>query len=300
MDNSEKNIVVFSGIGDSSLSALDLRNPETIKKVNISAAGGLHGITVCENRQFLYFADMYGNRVGSYNIYEGRAGENTSAGAAPCHIAVRGGLLYVSNSDSDSISVIDSEDMSAVISIPSGRMPHDMAVWNSSVLAAESGPDSIGIIDGVNCEYGERIQVKCSPAHICRIPGKDIFAAACTEYGLEIKGYICLINMERPGLEERIRVGHCLTDIEADEDGVHVFVTDGGRGSIYKVNILNGLVVGNLNLSGFPVSVSAGCGNGRITVVDGENRLIYILRKDTFTVEKIVRGRGETAHLLCI
>lgn len=297
MENCDKNKIVFSGTGENSLSASGIESPETRKNVIISAVGGLHGITVCESRQFLYFSDMYGNCAGSFNIFEGRV-ETASAGAGPCHIAENGGRLFVSNSDSDSISVIDAAEMRGIISIPSGRMPHDMAVWKSNVIAAESGSESIGIIDGTNCEYVDCISLKCAPAHICRIPGRDIFAAACTEYGLEVKGYICLINMRSRGLEERIRVGNCLTDIAADDDGTHVYVTDGGRGSIYKVNILNGLVVENLFLSGFPVSVSEG--SGRLMVVDGENSLIYVLRKDTFTVEKILRGRDDIAHVICL
>ena len=300
MGNSEKNMIVLSNTGKDCVLLLDGRSWDTIRNVNTSASSGPHGITVCENRQFLYFSNLYSNCISLFNISEGCVEDSAATGATPCHIAETGSMLYVSNFDSDSVSVIDSGEMAGIVNIPSGRMPHDVAVWGGAVIVAESGAESIGIIDGKNCEYADRVVLKCAPVHICRIPGKNIFAAACTEYGIEVKGYICVIDVKNPGLEERIRVGNCLTDIEADDDGVHVYVTDGGKGSIYKVNISSGLVVGNVFLSGFPSSVTSDYENSRLFVVDQMNDLIYVLRKDTMAVERIICKGRDVSHVLCL
>ncbi|MBE6020914.1 MAG: YncE family protein [Clostridiales bacterium] len=297
--NKNKNMLL-SDTGKDRITIMDTENGSVIKNIYTSANGGPHGITVCENGQFLCFSNTYGNNVQMYDIKNEKLDKEIYTGASPCHIIGYGEKMYVTNSDSDSISVIDIKEKNGIMVISSGRMPHDIIPWKDSALIAESGSDSMGIINTSEDEYCERVDLKCSPVHMCIIPGENIIAAACTEYGIEVKGYICLLDADSMKLLERIRIGNCITDIAADPDGKHVYVADAGNKSIYKVNIISGLPVKDMLLSGFVSSISFSEGTDKLMAADSINDLVYIIDKEKWDVERIVRSGKDISHIFSL
>ncbi|MBR6700206.1 MAG: beta-propeller fold lactonase family protein [Firmicutes bacterium] len=292
--------MLISDTGRDRITVMDIRTGSVVKNIYTFANSGPHGITVCENGQFLCFSNTFGNSVQIYDIKKDVLEKEICTGATPCHITGSGKKIYISNSDSDSVSVVDINEKSGMMVIPSGRMPHDVISLKDHVLIAESGSDSIGYINTEDDEYFERINLKCSPVHMCIIPGGKIIAAACTEYGMEVKGYICLLDADEMKLLERIRIGNCITDIAADPDGKHVYVTDAGNRSLYKVNIISGLPVKDMLLSGFVSSVYYDVKTNKLLVTDSMNDFIYIIDKEKWNVERTVRSGKDISHIVSI
>ena len=296
MNKTNNNMILLSDTGRDCITFMDGITGNVIRNIHVSANSGPHGITVCENGQFLCFSNQFDNCINIYDMINDRLGENIGTGATPCHIAKIKEKLYVSNADSDSISVIDMEEKNSIMVIPSGRMPHDVIEWKNCIIAAESGSDSIGMIDSSNDEYVQRIDLKCSPIHICRLPGKNMIAAACTEYGIEVKGYICIIDMVSLNLIEKIRVGNCLTDIVSDKEGNYVYVSDGGKGSVYKVDMSTGLVVSDIFLSGYLSSLSFDEHTEKLIVTEGMKDRIYVIDGEKGIVERIINTGRDISH----
>lgn len=298
MEKSKKSRIILSNTGSDCLHILNSGNGDILQTIYMSANSGPHGITVCQNRQFLYFANSYSGNISVMEADSGQLLDSIGAGATPCHIAEEGDRLYVSNFDSDSITIIDKQEKMGIACVPAGRMPHDILCCQNRIAVAESGSDSIGILEGNTGEYIGRIPLRCAPVHVTKLGEEGSIAAACTAYGMEVKGYICVVEPDAQLLLERIRIGNCLTDIAADPDGIHVYVTDGGKGCVYKVNLKSGLVVENLYLSGFPASITLDQTASRLYVTDTLKDVIYVIKKGRMRLEHILPAGRETSHVV--
>ena len=57
--------------------------------------------------------------------------------------------VYVSNSDSDDVSVINSANNTVIKTIPVGDGPGNLVYFNNKVYVVNSGSDTVSVIDGV-------------------------------------------------------------------------------------------------------------------------------------------------------
>lgn len=238
MDRGKNKFILLSDTGNDCLLIFDGKTGKFQRKIAIGNTGerGPHGMTVCGDGRFVCFSNSFGSSISLFDAESMDEIQNIGTGATPCHIAEKDKKLYISNFDSDSISVVDEEEQAAVISIGTGRMPHGLCCWGNRIFVAESGSDSVGVIETGTDFYAQRINLNCAPVHMDIVNGSDLLAAACTDYGIDVRGCICIIDMKSGKVEERIRMGHCLTDIVSDDGGKYVYVSDGGSGCVYKVN----------------------------------------------------------------
>ena len=81
-----------------------------------------------------------------------KSSSNIPVGSKPNSIAFGLGNIYVTNSGSNTISVIDGKTNKVVATIPSGYLPNGVASDEtySKIYVTNSGSNNISVINGVN------------------------------------------------------------------------------------------------------------------------------------------------------
>ena len=77
-----------------------------------------------------------------------KSSNNIPVGSKPNSIAYGLGNIYVTNSGSNTISVIDGKTNKVVATIPVGTSPHRVALCRSKLYVTNSGSDNVSVIDG--------------------------------------------------------------------------------------------------------------------------------------------------------
>ena len=70
MNKTTNNMIVLSDTGKDRITILDGDSGNVIKNIYVPANSGPHGITVCENGQFLCFSNQYDNCINIYDIHK--------------------------------------------------------------------------------------------------------------------------------------------------------------------------------------------------------------------------------------
>jgi YVTN family beta-propeller protein len=113
--------------------------------------------------------------IGSYNtkqhLWEGRS--NT---------------IYVANSGSDSISVIDGTTMTKIKDIPVGKHPNyiSFSIFSNTIYVANSGSDSISVINGTNNVKLKDIPVGVDPVYMDTSTTNTIYVANSGSDGISV------------------------------------------------------------------------------------------------------------------
>ena len=91
------------------------------------------------------------------DVYSGsnqwtKSNSNISVGSKPYSIAFGLGNIYVTNSGSDNVSVIDGKTNKVVATIPSGYLPNGVASDEtySKIYVTNSGSNKVSVINGIN------------------------------------------------------------------------------------------------------------------------------------------------------
>ena len=101
------------------------------------------------------------------DVYSGsnqwtKSNSNISVGSKPNSIAFGLGNIYVTNSGSDNVSVIDGKTNKVVATIPSGYLPNGVASDEtySKIYVTNSGSNKVSVINGIN-------NIGCPQNHYC-------------------------------------------------------------------------------------------------------------------------------------
>jgi YVTN family beta-propeller protein len=76
---------------------------------------------------FIYLVDSYNDKVSKFDLNL-KQYEETTVGRDPRHLCVENKNIYVTNFESDNISIIDLESFTLTGSIPTGIKPHDIKI----------------------------------------------------------------------------------------------------------------------------------------------------------------------------
>ncbi len=154
------------------------RGPAPVCTPGVAATFGVgsepHGVAIAAGR--LYVANFTGmGLAGTVSVLNSTTGQSIvppiAVGLAPNGVAYNpaNGMVYVTNRDSNNVSVIDTASNRVVATVAVGAMPNGVAVdaGVNRVYVANWGSNDVSVIDGSsNITLGGRISVGSEPAMI--------------------------------------------------------------------------------------------------------------------------------------
>jgi YVTN family beta-propeller protein len=172
------------------------------------------------------------------DVYSGsnqwtKSNSNISVGSKPNSIAFGLGNIYVTNSGSNTISVIDGKTNKVVATIPVGTSPHDIiGSMLGKLYVTNSGSDNVSVIDGKTNKVVATIPVSHFPRGIAVADNGFIYT---TNSGSD---NVSVIDGKTNKVVATIPSGYLPNGVASDETYSKIYVTNSGSN---KVSVINGI-----------------------------------------------------------
>ncbi|MBS4539234.1 hypothetical protein GOQ27_12230 [Clostridium sp. D2Q-11] len=243
----------------------DMISPNIRSKIDEKTFNiGTHQIFNSSISNIIYTVNSYSNSIFKIDISSKQILDVVYVGCCPNHIELYKGNIYVTNSDSNSISIIEEKDFDLITNIPVGEKPHDLKIdrLRDKLYIANSNGYSITIIDLLN-NKDERILMDIHPLHFY-ILDENMFILSCQCNG-ERKSSISLFNLDSKKVFRRIYIDESLLDMTVLVERNIIFTTNAGDGCLYKIDYENQEIIDKINIGGMPNNV-----------LWDKNKLLYI------------------------
>ena len=165
-----------------------------------------------------------------------KSSSNIPVGSKPNSIAIGLGNIYVTNSGSNTISVIDGKTNKVVATIPVGASPHDIiGSMLGKLYVTNSGSNTISVIDGKTNKVVATIPVSNFPRGIAVADNGLIYT---TNSGSD---NVSVIDGKTNKVVATIPSGYLPNGVASDETYSKIYVTNSGSNNISVINGANNI-----------------------------------------------------------
>ncbi|MDD2495892.1 MAG: hypothetical protein PHE29_11950 [Tissierellia bacterium] len=239
----------------------------------------LHSIFYSDN--VVYMVDSFNNKVIKFDFASNSCSDVT-VGRDPRHLCLNKDNIYVTNFESDNISVIDNNSFTLAGSIPAGIKPHDIKYYHKDNNLYVSCYEENQIIQ-LNPHSGETkcLETDGKPMHIFV---DDILIAMTYYANGNIYSKINFLNFETNNIEDIIKIKGLASDIEYDYVHKLLYVINIEDKSIYIIDAIKRKIIKKIQLGGYPESLTVG--ENYLLVTNSKKKLITLIDIETLTIYK--------------
>ncbi len=226
-------------------------------------------------------------------------GSPISVGGQPIGIAMNpaGTRLYVANSASNNVSVIDTGTNTSTATIPVGLVPWGIAVNPSGtgyVYVANIGSNTVSVINPATNTVIKNIGVGHDPVGVAVNPAGTRAYVTCSRYDINS---VYIINTESD-----TAVGHLVLEtfpyaVAVSPDGSCVYVTNRDSNSVSIIDATVPVVIKTIVVGASPVGIVVAPDGSRAYVVNGGADTVSVINTATNTVtgSPIAVGSGASS-----
>ena len=240
----------------------------------------IHSIFYSNN--VVYMVDSFNNKIIKYN-YASNVCSDVTVGRDPRHMCLNNkDNIYVTNFESDNISIIDNISFTLAGSIPAGIKPHDIKYYDKNNKLYVSCYEENQIIE-LNPNNGD---TKCfytdgKPMHIFI---DDILIAMTYYANGSVYFKINFLNIETNRIEDIIKIKGLASDMEYDYINKILYVINIDDKSIYIIDAIKRKIIKIIQLGGYPESLSVG--EKYLLVTNSKKKIITLIDIETLTIYK--------------
>ena len=230
----------------------------------------------------VYLADSFNNKVYKFD-FDLNQYEETTVGRDPRHMCKNNESIYVTNFESDNISVIDIENFSLTGSIPAGIKPHDIIFCNKNNNLYASCYEENQILQyNLNDSNKKYFNTDGKPMHIFVKENNIIAMTYCANGNIYTK--INFINIETQEIEDVIKINGLASDMDLDIENSLLYLINIEDKSLYIIDIYKRNILKKIFIGGYPESLSFGSNN--IYVTNSKKNQISIIDIATLSIMK--------------
>lgn len=260
------NKLIVANTGSDSISIINIDNRSLSDTVHLSesmkvkdkttSSGpyvGPHHICFKENN-IIYSANSYNNSVYKINIDTKETEDIVFVGSFPSHLALHNGFIYVTNSDSNSISVIEEKGFNVIENIPVGERPHDIKLdkLNNRLYISNNNGFSVDMID-LTLNIEKKIDLKYNPVHV-EIEDNIMFVLSPPSNGL-LDSRLVIYSLEEEKTVNEIYVSGVIVDMIILDNKDIAYVTNVEDGNLYEIDLLEYKIKSKYNIGGMPNNI---------------------------------------------
>lgn len=240
----------------------------------------IHSIFYLDN--VVYMVDSINNKIYKYDFDLSEYNE-TTVGRDPRHMCINNNNIYVTNFESDNISIIDNQSFTLAGSIPAGIKPHDIKFYDKKNTIYISCYEENQIIE-YNIQDGKlrNLNTDGKPMHIF-VDGNNIIAMTYFVNG-NIYSKINFLNLDTNKIEEVINIKGLASDIEYDINNKLLYVINIEDKCLYIIDIYKRSILKKIYIGGYPESLTFGTDN--IYVTNSKKKQITIIDIATLSIYK--------------
>ncbi|EOC99499.1 YncE family protein [Caldisalinibacter kiritimatiensis] len=294
-----KGRLIVANMGDDSLSILDIKSLSVIDTISLGPMArnfknknlyingtriGPHCI-VSDECNIVYSVNSYHNSLFKVNIENKEIEDIVYVGTCPSHVEINEDLIFVTNSDSNSVSIIDKNKFNLVANIPVSDKPHDIKLdkEDNKLYITNNEGDSLHVI--LLDDFQEKeIRLSSNPLHII-IKQHKLYILSSRINGIS-KSSITILNKESYKLINKLNIEGIVVDMIVMTNGKVLYATNAEDGYLYKININDNRVIGKYFLGGMP-NVMLWDGRDLIYITNAYNNYLTVF---DITKEEIVKN----------
>lgn len=310
MINIDGKLIVANAEGDS-LSIIDLKDGFKIENIYLSEllrefmnssenanipCMGPHEIVYNKNKGKIYSINSYNNSIFKIDLKSKILENMVLVGCFPSHLKICNGNMYITNSDSNSISVVDEDKFDLIENIPVDEKPHGIEVdtSNAKVYVANNNGHSINIIDLKSTKI-DRIKLNCNPLHLYYQNGNIYILSSAN--GTNSK--IALLNLDTTTIQKIVEIEGVIIDLVIIEKKDILFVTNAENGYLYKIDLNESKVVDKYYLGGMPNNIIKD-DFGYLYITNGLNDTVSIFDSNQGKIIKILKVGKDPNGLIIV
>jgi len=216
-----------------------------------------------------FFASDYDAKANTHYLVKYAAFGQKELGRTPIGGDPRGmavdpqtGHIYVANSWSNDVSVIDAGTLRLLATVPVGLRPVDVAVGeDGQVYVADANSDNVAVIDGESNQFSHVVPLSIIPQGMAIHPdtGRLYVACASTNSVFVIEGEQAV---------DEIHVGLCPTELALTPDGTGLFVLNRAGGNLMLISTIDNHIVNTTAIGRLPRGLATAPQTGQVHVSD--------------------------------
>ncbi len=315
MDGGEKLIlkgkVVVANTGDDTLTLIDFDNGEIeildlikIASVMDEKALRLKGYIigpydiVSSQQGYVYCTNVYDNSVFKMDLKNKKIIDILAVGSYPTCIKYFNKRLFIANTDSNSISIIDEESFSLVENIPVGEKPTYIEIDqnNKNIYVVNSNGYSIDLIS-LNGEEHHTIKLNNNPVKIA-IFENQIYILSNINNGIINNSNISIINLKTFEEESCTEIEGVFSNMLKINGSEIIFITNMDNGCLYRMDIKGKNMLSKTYLKGMPNKLEWNKDNILFISNISTNMLTLFHIKDNKVIKNIQVGKEPNGVLI--
>lgn len=242
----------------------------------------IHSIINFENS--VYLADSFNNKIYKFDYYLNEFRE-TTVGRDPRHMAINNDTIYVTNFDSDNISVIDLPSFTLTGTIPAGIKTHDIVLnEKSNVLYTSCYEENQVMVYNTENENKRFIKTVGKPMHL-RLSDNNIIVMGYYVNG-NVSTKINFIDTMTGNIDGVIKIEGLTSDFDLDNENNMLYTINIVDKSLYIIDGSEKKIVKRIYLGGYPECLTVG--NKNIYVTNSKKNQIVSIEKEGLYISKII------------
>lgn len=236
----------------------------------------LHSIITHDNS--VYLADSFNNKIYKYDFRSGEFSE-TTVGRDPRHMYIYNGAMYVSNFDSDNVSVIDLSTFTLAESIPAGIKTHDVIVdEKNKMLYTTCYEENMVIEYSMTDENIQHFITDGKPMHLSLSNECLIVMTYFVNGNVHTK--INFVDIQKSALDDVVEIEGLASDFCMNNNIIYIInIVDK---SLYIIDSIQRKIIKKIFLGGYPESISVGHKN--VYVTNSKKSQIVSVDKESLTI----------------
>ena len=259
----------------------DNYNIEIIDHIILNNETILHSCLI--DNDSIYILDSFNNNVLKYN---NREFLDCNTGKDPRHICKYVDCLYITNFESDSVSIVEADSCNLVGTITVGVKPHDIIVNDKNAKLYIACYEENEILE-YDLTLGEKkyIYTNGKPMHLY-INNNYLFVLAYLVND-ETETEVSIINLCTYEVEKSYIIKEITTNFIYDKDTNNIFALAIESGIIYRIDLTSNQIKKQIHLNGYLEDISVS--NKYIYIANSDKKNIYILDKFSFKQINIIQ-----------
>ncbi len=286
--------VYVSNYLSNSISILDYETLEVEREIVLEENIYPHNFCIDKEKNLMYIpssvsGNLYILDLNTYSIVD-----SLSIGGNISNIILNNGELFLVNEDSNSIYIIDVDNLKPVGVVSVDEMPHGLDIDNTDNKLYIPCTESIICIDTVSKEIYNKIHTGFKSWHLKVNSYKDEL------YATTIEGRVLILEEKNMKIKNIIENFLLPIDIVISNINKKIYIADMGYKSIIILDLDSKEILNTIEVDGYPQGLSICKNDGYLFVSDTQKNSIKVYNTlDNELIKEIKVGKEPTT-ILCL
>lgn len=269
-----KHLIAVTNTGDSTISVIDPCRFEEIKRIQLPKDSGPYDIIEYDKSYKVLVSQYYADSIAAIDLLKGEVLDSIITGRRPWHMVYDKdrALAFVTNSDSDTVSVVCVQKMKLISQLKTGSLPQGINFdpFQRELAIANVNSNDVVIIDADSLLIKKLIKLEKNPMQVKYSAKGDVLFICCSSSNNDDVGSIKVLDTDSYKVIADIRLNAIPGQFYNTKDGKYVLVSSMGHGGLEIVDIEKKKIINHVPTNGMTHGMA----------VDQYEKYVYVTNPD--------------------